>query len=130
MSMKVQFNTVKMLRRIFDPNRCTDVCIPYEPQKPDPHKYTGPGGIYLEDGTEADAAKAASLLHRNAAFFTEEQPFARCTPEEQGIASGHIARFVEELWLDRLQRNRLRNGNRLGKRLFRFSRSDASRESL
>ncbi len=101
MSMKVQFNTVKMLRRIFDPNRCTDVCIPYEPQKPDPHKYTGPGGIYLEDGTEADAAKAASLLHRNAAFFTEEQPFARCTPEEQGIASGHIARFVEELWLDR-----------------------------
>ena len=101
MSMKVQFNTVKMLRRIFDPNRCTDVCIPYEPQKPDPHKYTGLGGIYLENNTEADAAKAASLLHRNASFFTEEQPFERCTPEEQGIASGYIARFIEELWLDR-----------------------------
>ncbi len=100
MSMKVQFNTVKMLRRIFDPNRCTDVCIPYEPQKPDPHKYSGPGGVHYEDNTDIDAAKAASIAHKNASFFTEEQPFERCVPEEQGIDSGYLARFLEELSLD------------------------------
>lgn len=100
MSVKVQFNTVKMLRRIFDPNRCTDVCIPYEPQKPDPHKYSGIGGVHLEDNTDIDAAKAASIAHRNAAYFTGQQPFERCAPEEQGIESAYIARFIEELALD------------------------------
>lgn len=100
MSVKVQFNTVKMLRRIFDPNRCTDVCIPYEPQKPDPHKYSGIGGAHFEDNTDIDAAKAASIAHKNAMYFTEEQPFERCTPEEQGIESAYLARFIEELSLD------------------------------
>lgn len=52
MSMKVHFNTVKMLRRIFDPSRCTDVCIPYEPQKPNPHKYSGLRGVHFENNID------------------------------------------------------------------------------
>lgn len=101
MSMKVHFNTVKMLRRIFDPSRCTDVCIPYEPQKPNPHKYSGLRGVHFENNIDVDAAKAASIVHKNAAFYTEEQAFERCTPEEQGIESSYIARFIEEISLDR-----------------------------
>ena len=100
MSMKVQFNTVKMLRRIFDPTRCTDVCIPYEPQKPDPHKYAGPGGVHSEDNTDIDAAKAASFAQKQLPSYTDGQPVPRCSPEEQGIDAAYLARFVEELSLD------------------------------
>lgn len=83
MSVKVQFNTVKMLRQLFDPTRSTRVCIPYAPQKT--------RSCILPFNSNQGAAYTAPFVHND---------ISRCAPEETGISSSYIADFIDKLSSD------------------------------